>query len=216
MTVEVEYKDFDQFYKEYTKDISRGGLFIKTNEVRPPLTVLEIILILPELTEPLKMVGEVVHTIEPELAEAHGWTAGMGVHFIDFDEGARQILDEYVGKRYKHEPAIRPQDRRRHKRKRIKLRVKFPSPEVLRDDYSQDISKGGIFIQTPNPRKVGDRFDLTLVHPETERELGLEGEVVRITQVDPGVPGSVSGMGIRFVDLTEENKKDIEKFLNLG
>jgi len=214
--VEVEYKSFEQFFREYTKNISKGGLFIKTQNVFKPQTAIEIVLKLPNREKPLTLVGEVVHAIEPELAEAKGWDPGIGVQFVDFEEGSHQALEEYVAQIYKKDPDIQVPDRRQHPRMAVRLRVKFPSLEVLQQDYSEDISHGGIFIQTQKPRGIGDRFMITLVHPQTEWELELFGEVVRVTRQDPRLQDSVPGMGIKFLEMDEKKIKDIENFLGRG
>jgi len=212
--VEVEFKSFDQFYREYTKNISKGGLFIKTKQALPTQTVLEIMLKLPG-EKPLSLVGEVVHCIDVESAQCNGWDAGIGVHFVDFEDGAHQTLEKYVHSRSATDPEILNRDRRRHERVALRLRVRFPSVEVLQHDYSEDISRGGIFIQTQKSRQIGDRFIVTLVHPDSGEELELPSEVVRITQLDPAVPGSVNGMGLRFLDMTEEKTRAVENFLGM-
>jgi uncharacterized protein (TIGR02266 family) len=216
MKVEVEYKDLQHFYREYTKNLSKGGLFIKTKKVLPQQTVIEITLKIPQFDSPFSLVGEVVHVIEPELAEAHGWDPGMGIQFVDFEEGSKQILDEFGARKYRDNPELRSDDRRQHKRKKLRLRVRFPSEDVLRQDYSQDLSRGGIFIQTAKPRKVGDMIEMTLVHPTTEKELQLNGKVVRIITEDNPRTNMKAGMGIKFIDLREEDKKDIRDFLSLA
>jgi type IV pilus assembly protein PilZ len=213
--VEVEFKSFDQFYREYSKNLSKGGIFIKSNNVLKPQTILEILLKLPGEESDFNILGEVVHVIEPEMSEAHGWEAGMGVHFIDFDQGASEALEKYVAKSYKKKPKERTPDRRSHQRIAVRLRVKFPSIDILRHDYSEDISKGGIFIQTSKPRVVGDKFIITLVHPETKQEIELSGEVMRVTKYNPQVPGNITGMAIKFIDVSKEQKKAIEEFLGL-
>lgn len=212
--VEVEFKNFDQFYREYTKNISKGGLFIKTENIIPAQSVLEITLKLPD-TKPLSLVGEVVHAIEPALAREHGWDAGVGVHFVDFEDGAHQALELYISKQYQQDPQAVSPDRRQHERVALRLRVRFPSREVLQHDYSDDISRGGIFIQTQKSRNIGDRFLVTLVHPDTHEELELMSEVVRLTKLDPGVPGSVNGMGLRFINMDPAKTRAVEKFLGM-
>ena len=210
--VEVEFKSFDQFYGEYTKNISRGGIFIKTRQVLPAQTVLEILLKLPG-EKPLFLVGEVVHCMDPETAQRNGWDPGFGVHFVDFEDGDHQALEQYIARHRQESPAALVPDRRRHERALLRLRVRFPSLAVLQHDYSADISRGGIFIQTQKARQIGDQFNLTLVHPDTGVELELQSEVVRSSQLDPGVPGSVSGMALRFINLTEKTAREIELFL---
>lgn len=214
--VKVEFKTFDQFYQEYTNNLSKGGIFIKTDKALAPQTVIEINLILPGLDQPLALVGEVVHVIDPETAKARGWDPGIGVHFIDFEEGGQQLLEEYIAEQYKKQSGQRLPDRRKHPRASIRLRVKFPSLEVLHQDYSEDISRGGIFIQTNKPREVGELFLITLVHPETGEELELEGEVVRVSKANASEPGNASGMGIRFVGVDENKHQAIDRFLGLA
>ncbi|HUT53371.1 MAG TPA: TIGR02266 family protein [bacterium] len=214
--VEVEYKNFDQFYKEYTKNISKGGLFIKTDNVMKQQTVLEVSIKIPGTENTLKLIGEVVHVIEPEMAKAHGWEAGIGVHFVDFDEGVQRQVEAYVARLYKDNPQARAADRRKHERVSMRLRVKFPSLDVLIHDYSEDISHGGIFIQTQKPRNIGDNLTITLVHPDTGQELELKGVVVRVTKQEAHVPGSAPGMGIKFTDLDENKRQAINKFLGLA
>jgi len=211
--VDVEYQNFEQFFQEYTKNISLGGIFIKTEKMVPVQTVLEIDLKLPELAEPLTLVGEVVHAITPQMAKEHGWEPGLGIHFVDYDEEeAKTKLEQYVRDLTKKHPD-KIVDRRKSDRIPLRLRVKFPNLQTLMEDYAKDISHGGIFIQSENPRQLGDRFIVTMVHPDTKQELELEGEVVRVARREPRDPGSVSGMGIRFVNLDEKAKKAIALFL---
>ncbi len=214
--VEVEYKSFDQFYTEYTKNISKGGVFIRTDNIYKPQTVLEILLKLPGTEPPLSLVGEVVHVIDKDTAKERGIEPGMGVQFVDFEEGAHQSLDIYVASRIEKKPESLSKDRRRHARVPVRLRVKFPSVEVLQQDYSEDISRGGIFIQTQKPKEVGDRFLVTLVHPETKEEIELMGEVVRVAEGEPHIPGSSKGMGIKFIDMDKEKKEAIRRFLGFN
>jgi len=211
--LEVEFKSFDQFFQEYTKNISLGGIFLKTTQMLPVQTVLEIDLKLPDRDQTIDLVGEVVHVIDPQTAKEQGWEPGLGIHFVDFEEVGKGILAEYVRESaQKHPQKITP-DRRKSERTPLRLRVKFPNLQTLMEDYSKDIGQGGIFIQTEHPRGLGERFILTLVHPESKQELELEGEVIRISRKEPRDPGSVSGMGIRFTNLDEKAKQAIDFFL---
>jgi type IV pilus assembly protein PilZ len=211
--VEVEFKSFEQFSQEYTKNISQGGLFIKSNEPLAPQSVLEISLILPDGPEHILVVGEVVHTIDKETASARGCDAGMGVHFVDYEETAKQTIENYISKKYLSDPKIKSPDRRRHVRVPMRLRVKFPNLHTLLEDFAYDISRGGIFIETESPKRLGEALVVTLVHPETSEELDLDGEVVRVSRHDPKQPNSVSGMAIKFVNMDEKKRKAIDQFL---
>ena len=214
--IAIEYKNFDLFYKEYSKNLSKGGLFIQTEKTFDRQTIVEVILKLPELADPLNLVGEVVHTIDPAIAKTNGWSAGMGIHFLDFEDGTQQLLEKYIKTSFERNASVLSEDRRKHPRVMKSFRVKFPSLKVLNEDYSQDISSGGMFIQTQNPRPIGEKIQIILVHPETQQELKLKGKVVRTTSEDPTVPVSVSGMGIKFSGLDDDKQKSIDIFLGLN
>ncbi len=211
--VEVEFKNFEQFSQEYTKNISQGGLFIRTSEPLAPQSVLEIHLILPDEPEHILLVGEVVHVIDEKDARAKGVEPGVGVHFVDYEETAKQAIENYISKKYLSDPQIKSPDRRRHVRVPMRLRVKFPDLHTLLEDFAYDISRGGIFIQTESPKRLGEALIVTLVHPESNDELDLEGEVVRVSRHDPKQPKSVSGMAIKFINMDEEKRKAVDQFL---
>ena len=214
--VEVHFKNYDQFFKEYSKDISKGGIFIKTEEPFKPQTVLEVKLFLPGEKEPLNAVGEVVHIIDPETAQERGWEPGMGVHFVDFEETMQNRLIKYIAMQAQKKPEI-IKDRRRHPRTSIRIKVRFPDLTTLLENYAKDISQGGIFIPTNDPKPIGTVINLTLIHPETEEEVELEGEVVRVvSETDVQIYKEkklVPGMGIKFVNVSQEQQKALERFV---
>jgi len=214
--IEVHFKTFNQFYKEYTKNISKGGIFIKTENPLPPQTAIEIKLFLPDEPEPLEAVGEVVHIIEPELAREKGWDAGMGVQFVDFEETMQAKLEKYINKRLKENPHLL-QDRRKHPRASIRMKVRFPDLSTLLEKYAKDISQGGIFIPTNDPKPVGTVMNLTLIHPDTGEEVEVQGEVVRVVTEKDVFENKekklTPGMGIKFINLTPEQETALERFL---
>jgi len=214
--IEVHFKSFDQFYREYTKNISKGGIFIKSDNPLPPQTVLEIKLFLPGVKDPIDSVGEVVHTIDPELAKDRGWECGMGIHFIDFADAVQDKLDKYVDVQANEKPEIKS-DRRKHPRSTIRMKVKFPDLTTLLENYAKDISEGGIFIPTTDPKPVGVTINLTLIHPETKEEIELDGEVVRSVSErearEQKAKKLTPGMGIKFVNLDRRQQNALEKFL---
>src|SRR4030042_1477104 len=94
--LEVEFKNFDQFFQEYTRNISLGGIFLKTTKMVPIQTVVEIDLKLPDREQTITLVGEVVHAIDPQTAKEQGWEPGLGIHFVDFEEVGKEVLAQYV------------------------------------------------------------------------------------------------------------------------
>ncbi len=211
--IEVEFKSFEQFYTEYTTNISQGGLFIKTDNPQPEQSVVEVRMMLPEEPEPISLVAEVVHVIGKAAAAKHGWETGMGMHFVDYEETAKEAIENYIRRRYKKDPKAKIPDRRNHMRVPMRLRVKFPDMQTLMENYARDISQGGIFIESESPKPLGEIMVLTLVHPDSGEELDLKGEVVRVSRHDPKTPKSVSGMAIRFLNMDEEKRDSVNHFL---
>jgi len=88
--VEIRFDTFTSFVVHYVTNLSAGGMFIRTSDVRPPGTLLEFRLTLGD--------GETtVHgTAEVVWARASGLQpkgpAGMAVRFLDLDEGGREAV----------------------------------------------------------------------------------------------------------------------------
>jgi len=214
--IEIHFKNFEQFYKEYAKNISKGGIFIKSNNPLPPQTIIEIKIFLPDDENPMDVVGEVVHIIEPEIAQQRGWDPGMGVHFVDCEEAMFKRLEKYIDDQSKDKPAAKV-DRRRHQRSTTRMKVKFPDLTTLLENYAKDISHGGIFIPTTDPKPVGVAITLTLVHPESGEEVEINGEVVRVVTEKEAKEHKdrklVPGMGVKFINIESSQQMALEEFL---
>ena len=84
--LKVEYKRLNTFFADYTKNISRGGTFIKTSRPLPVGTEFLFKLVVPTLAEPLTIHGEVQRIIEGSDTEE----AGMAIKFV-YREGDPQV-----------------------------------------------------------------------------------------------------------------------------
>ena len=91
------------------------------------------------------------------------------------------------------------QGRRAHERVRLSLEVAYRSTGSFLVSYTVDLSRGGLFLETEQPRSVGSELELRLAIPGANDEVLLTGEVVWIQQ-EPA-PGKPMGMGVRFTDL---------------
>src|SRR4051812_10758679 len=73
----VEYQRMNAFFADYTKNISKGGTFIKTARPLPIGTRFLFALSVPALSEPVQITGEVQW-----IAGAGAADPGMGIRFI--------------------------------------------------------------------------------------------------------------------------------------
>ena len=89
--LKVEYKRLNSFFADYTKNISRGGTFIRTERPLEIGTDFVFKLGIPTLQEPLVLTGKVQWVITPEQATPEQ-EAGMGIGFIFESEAQRQRI----------------------------------------------------------------------------------------------------------------------------
>ena len=85
--LKVEYKRLNTFFADYTKNISRGGTFIKTSRPLPVGTEFLFKLYIPDRAQPLTIHGEVQRIIDA-LTEP-GEESGMAIRFV-YREGDPQ------------------------------------------------------------------------------------------------------------------------------
>jgi type IV pilus assembly protein PilZ len=76
ITLRVEYKRINTFFADYTKNISKGGTFIRTARPLDVGTEFMFVLSLPE-------------TVQLELK-------GMGIQFVFADDGQREAVEKVV------------------------------------------------------------------------------------------------------------------------
>jgi type IV pilus assembly protein PilZ len=103
ITLRVEYKRINTFFADYTKNISKGGTFIRTARPLESGTEFMFVLSLPESVHPdgrhearqleLKGVVKWVVTEADATAEKPG---GMGIQFVFADDGQRQAVERVV------------------------------------------------------------------------------------------------------------------------
>jgi len=66
--------------------------------------------------------------------------------------------------------------------------------------YAKNISRGGLFIQSVNPREPGERFVISFQIPNSEIKVRCKCEVVWIRKYNPK-DKLEPGYGLRFLDL---------------
>jgi type IV pilus assembly protein PilZ len=86
----------NSFFADYTKNISKGGMFIKTPRPLPIGSRCQFSFTLPALSEPLVLEGEVSWAVPPEAAQARNEDAGMGVKFVFKDAAAQREFKDLI------------------------------------------------------------------------------------------------------------------------
>jgi molecular chaperone DnaK len=94
--VRVDFKDKEDFIYYYSRNLSRGGIFIQTVDPLPPGTPIFLQLSLPGNTQPLEIESKVIWSRKEENEEGNKSIPGMGIQFLRIDEQNKKILDDFL------------------------------------------------------------------------------------------------------------------------
>jgi type IV pilus assembly protein PilZ len=100
ITLKVDYKRLNSFFADYTKNISKGGTFIRTAKPLDIDTEFVFVLTLPEPTlegagVKLELAG-VVKWIVPVDEATDDQPAGMGIQFVFESDAQRLRVESFV------------------------------------------------------------------------------------------------------------------------
>jgi Tfp pilus assembly protein PilZ len=78
-------------------------------------------------------------------------------------------------------------ERRRHTRKPFITFVDFASQGRAYREFVQDISGGGVYIQTSRPFSLGQDVVLTFPFPDSQKHIKITGRIARVADTGIGV-----------------------------
>jgi type IV pilus assembly protein PilZ len=93
----VEYKRLNTFFADYTRNISKGGTFIRTDRPLPAETEFVFALTIRGLPEPLRLRGQVKWVVTTAEATSES-PAGMGIQFVYASDEDRRATERVVEK----------------------------------------------------------------------------------------------------------------------
>ncbi len=92
VALKVAYQSYKRFMVDYTVNVSRGGMFIRTRSAYEAGQTMSLSFHVPGLSEPVRLQGRVAH----HTFGAAGEEGGIGVEFTDIDEASRDMLIAYA------------------------------------------------------------------------------------------------------------------------
>jgi type IV pilus assembly protein PilZ len=101
----------------------------------------------------------------------------------------------------------------RDPRYQVDIPVDYETRDLFLGSRVTNISRGGLFIRTDNPLPVQTEVSLSLHLPQNEGVIQARGRVVWNYDVPRNSFHVVSGMGIKFIDLSSEQRNRIESSL---
>ncbi len=94
------------------------------------------------------------------------------------------------------------------RQKRQHERVKIASSKNF-----SDISEGGVFIKTGNPRRLGSVLSLEIKLEGFPESLRVMAKVIRVIHPAGATPHQPAGMAMQFVNPTEEIRQKVRDFI---
>ena len=95
-TINHEFSSVEQFINEYVINLSRSGVFIKSDDPLPSGTKVNLrFTVIFEDLETIEGVGEVVRVV----SAGPGQTAGMGVVFVELTQFSRELVERILVRR---------------------------------------------------------------------------------------------------------------------
>ncbi len=101
---------------------------------------------------------------------------------------------------------------------RIAPRAKIQWPVIVQkstgviEGVTLNISSTGVFIGCRRPLRLNEVFDMVITAPD--QDIGVKAEVVWSNKYGPDDHITPRGMGVRFLDISEENQRFISKAVN--
>jgi len=101
---------------------------------------------------------------------------------------------------------------RRHGRVPVAFEVTYSTPGAFLVAYTSNLSKGGVFLDTPKPLPVGTAVKLSFSAPSAPEPIVVDAVVAWIRDT-PTPEGHPSGMGLRFDQLEERYGAVIDRLV---
>jgi len=103
---------------------------------------------------------------------------------------------------------------RREDRFEVDIAVDCSTKHLFLSNHVSNISRGGLFIQSPTPMPLDSEVALVLRLPGYPRPILAKGRVVWHYDVRKGTSRIVPGSGIRFVDIPAGDRALLEDYLS--
>ena len=95
----------------------------------------------------------------------------------------------------------------------LRLKLKYADVETFVDKFATNISKGGIFIATRQPKPAGTSLRFELLLENGQKLIRGEGVVSWVKDFDPKQPAKPHGMGVKFTKLDADSRVLVDRML---
>lgn len=203
-SVRLRFTDVELFRDFYTKDLSRGGVFVCTSQPLAEGTEVELLLSPPQSQGEIRLEGRVAHVVTATRGDSDA-TTGMGIEFTSLTLEKRNELAAYL-----EQVAV---DRGPEMLGRVQPRptahVRYETAPAFTRVVHHDLRRRRLFVGSSDPRPPGTELALFLHAPQLDQPLELVAQVEDVVLAEDA-PGERPGMKTLLIDLTDEFLADLE------
>ena len=190
---------------------SRGlsGEGIAVRSLAPPRVGarVSLALYLPGNSKPEVAVGVVAASTHDRPVPAGFW-----VQFTAIDASARERITALVVEKARRARELRAP--RGFQRFHTQFTVRFRTVREFAREHAQNISRGGVFIQTSTPPQVDEVITVQLELPDGGAPAITSGLVMhRVTPEEAEQHGIVPGIGVQFLDADDQFRERIDQYV---
>jgi type IV pilus assembly protein PilZ len=139
--------------------------------------------------------------------------AGFWVQFTAIDTAARERITGLVIERAR-QMRDTPRSDRGYQRFHTQFTVRFRTAREFVREHAENISRGGVFIQTQSPPQVDEVITVQLELPDGGPIATSSGLVMhRVTVDEAEQNGLVPGIGVQFLDADDQFRERIDRYI---
>jgi len=94
--VEVIFEDTEEIMTQLTENISKGGLFVCTDKPLSKGVDVSLRIVIPHIMQDILAYGKVMYSIDLQAAKKLQRPPGMGILFVEFEYGHREIFEGFL------------------------------------------------------------------------------------------------------------------------
>jgi uncharacterized protein (TIGR02266 family) len=216
----IRFATADTAVQTTTRELSRDGVFVRCLEPPALGATVRLKLYLPGSREPAQASGVV-----RELA-GRGLEPGFWAQFVEAGRRERALIEETIARRERASQAtpigavaVQPDEledldedpRRAFPRYNTRFAVRFSTVQDFVLEYAANISAGGLFVHTPQPPPLKAVVSIEMELPGSDAPVPAKGIVVhRVTAEDAEQRGTLPGMGVQFVEASDQFRDRID------
>jgi len=95
----------------------------------------------------------------------------------------------------------------------VRVRLRYPDLETFIEKYAPNVTRGGIFLASREPRPVGDVLRFEVLLRQGGPVLSGEGRVTWVKEFNPAEPHRPYGMGVQFLYLDPDARPVLDRLL---